>query len=109
MEVRLREWHDAGEEPHAPELQRYEVANALARAVVAGSLGAHDAGLAWEHITAVPIALHRLEEGPAVVAMTQRLNVRAPTTPLTWCSPIGSVPSSGRSMVHSLATQRRAV
>jgi predicted nucleic acid-binding protein len=34
----LREWASAGETLHAPELLRYEAANALTRTVVAGQL-----------------------------------------------------------------------
>lgn len=73
VKVRLREWRDAGDELHAPELQRYEAANALARATAAGQLPASEVTAAWEVITAVPVTLHRLEDGPDVVAMTQRL------------------------------------
>jgi len=73
VEARLRQWDDAGEALHAPDLLRYEAANALARAAAAGQLPAADVTGAWQLITAVPVTLHRLEEGPAVVAMTQRL------------------------------------
>jgi predicted nucleic acid-binding protein len=73
VEARLREWRDEGEVLHAPELLRYEVANALARALAAGQLTATGVTRAWELITTVPVALHRLDEGPVVVAMTQRL------------------------------------
>jgi predicted nucleic acid-binding protein len=40
VEARLREWDEAGEALHAPELLRYEAANALARAAAAGQLPA---------------------------------------------------------------------
>jgi predicted nucleic acid-binding protein len=73
VKAQLREWRDAGDELHAPELQRYEAANALARSVVAGQLPASEVTAAWEVITAVPVTLHRLHQGPDVVAMTQRL------------------------------------
>lgn len=73
VKARLREWRDAGEELHAPELLRYEAANALARAVAAGQLPAPEVSAAWGVITGVPITLHRLDEGPEVVEMTQRL------------------------------------
>ena len=73
VEARLREWADAEEALHAPELLRYEAANALGRAVAAGQLPAFEVTGAWQVITAVPVTLHRLEDGPAVVSMTQRL------------------------------------
>jgi len=73
VKVRLREWRDAGDELHAPELQRYEAANALVRAVAAGQLPASEVSAAWGVISGVPITLHRLDEGPDVVAMTRRL------------------------------------
>jgi predicted nucleic acid-binding protein len=73
VEARLRAWEDAGEPLHAPELLRYEIANALARAVAVDQLPALEATAAWELVTSVPVMLHRLEEGPAVIAMTQRL------------------------------------
>ena len=73
VEVRLREWEEAGEALHAPELLRYEAANALARAAAAGQLPASEVTAAWQLVTAVPVTLHRLEDGPGVVEMTQRL------------------------------------
>lgn len=69
VEAKLGMWQDAGEALHAPELQRYEIANALARAMVAGQLPAPEAATAWELIASVPIRPHRLEEGPAAIAM----------------------------------------
>lgn len=53
---------------------RYEVASALARSVAAGQLSADQVETAWDLIAAVPIELHELHDGPAVVAMTQRLD-----------------------------------
>jgi len=73
VEARLREWEHAGEALHAPELLRYEAANALGRAVAAGQLPASEVTTAWQLVTAVPVTLHRLEDGPGVVEMTQRL------------------------------------
>lgn len=73
VKVRLRNWQEAGVELHAPELQRYEAANALARSVAAGQLPASEVPAAWRVISGVPVTLHRLEEGSDVVAMAQRL------------------------------------
>ena len=48
VEARLRGWDDAGEALHAPELLRYEAANALARAAMAGQLSASEVTAAWQ-------------------------------------------------------------
>lgn len=73
VESLLREWREAGEALHAPTLLPYEVASALARSVAAGQLPADQVEKAWDRIAAVPVELHDLDDGPAVVAMTQRL------------------------------------
>lgn len=75
--ARLRDWRDGGIELHAPELLRYEAANALARSVAAGQLPAAEVHAAWEVITGVPVVLHRLDDGPDVVATAQRLERRS--------------------------------
>lgn len=51
----------------------YEAANALARAVVAGSLRADGIEESWAIVTAVPVRLHALDSGADVIAMAQRL------------------------------------
>jgi len=58
-------------------LLRYEVASALANAVAASQLEPDAAREAWERIVAVPVELHRLDDGPAVLAMTQQLERRS--------------------------------
>ena len=73
VEARLTEWRNQGEDLHAPALLRYEIASALARAVAADQVHPSAVDQAWRRITAVPVTLHALEDGPAVVAMTQRL------------------------------------
>jgi predicted nucleic acid-binding protein len=73
VERLLREWQAQGEDLHAPGLLPYEMASALARAVAAGQLPGAEVPGAWQRITAVPVALHQLQDAPAVVAMTQRL------------------------------------
>lgn len=77
VEARLREWESAGEELHAPELLRYEIASALARAVAADQLEASDVTTAWEQIVALPVTLHSLDEGPAAVDIAERLERRS--------------------------------
>lgn len=54
-----RERASAGETLHAPELLRYEAADALARAVVAGHLARDRAVTAWEGIARVEVQLTR--------------------------------------------------
>ena len=73
IERRLREWEDADEALHAPSLFRYEVASALTRNIVAGTIDSADAKTAWQRIVAIRITLHGLEDGPAVVAVARKL------------------------------------
>jgi predicted nucleic acid-binding protein len=69
----LRAWAAAGESLHAPHLLRYEAANALTRAVVAGHLARDGAATAWEAIARVDVQLHALADGAAAVATALRL------------------------------------
>jgi predicted nucleic acid-binding protein len=73
VEQLLRTWANEGGVLHAPELQPYEVASALGRAVAAGQLPATEVPGACQRIATVPIVLHPLQDAAAVVAMTQRL------------------------------------
>lgn len=73
VEAKLKEWQAAGETLHAPALMPYEAANALARAVVAGSLSADAIGESWAIVTSIPVRLHTLDAGADVIAMAQRL------------------------------------
>lgn len=77
VEARLRAWDDEGESLHAPELVRYEIASALTRGVAAETLSASQVSEAWALITAVPVTLHGLEDGPEVVTLAQRLERRS--------------------------------
>ncbi len=76
VEELLRVWKAEGEELHAPVLLRVEVASALAQAVSAGQLATAAVADASQRIGSVPIALHQLNDTPAVVAMAQRLERR---------------------------------
>jgi predicted nucleic acid-binding protein len=69
----LREWAAAGETLHAPELLRYEAANALTRAVVSGHLAQDRVATAWERITRIGVQLHPLADGDAAVETALRL------------------------------------
>jgi len=73
IEERLREWEEAGEGLHAPSLFRFEVANALTRNIVSGAINSADATTAWQRIVAMQITLHGLEDGPAAIAVAQKL------------------------------------
>jgi predicted nucleic acid-binding protein len=76
VERRLREWQEQGEELHAPALLPYEIANALTRAVADGQLAPDDVGHAWRRTAAVPVVLHELDDGPAIIELAQRLERR---------------------------------
>ncbi len=52
---------------------RYEVANALTRAVVAGNLDASRVPAAWERIRHVEVTLHALNDGSEIVAIALSL------------------------------------
>ncbi len=69
----LRAWARARATLHAPALFRYEVASALTRGVVAGELTQSDATVAWERIVGMPIVLHELRQGPAVIEIARQL------------------------------------
>ena len=69
----MRTWQAEAEALHAPALLRYEIASALTTAVAAGHLGKAQAASAWEHISAVQIVLHPLDDGPAVIEMAHLL------------------------------------
>jgi predicted nucleic acid-binding protein len=69
----LREWDAAREPLDAPELLRYESANALTRAVVAGQLARDRAATAWERIVRLDVQLHGLVDGAAAVEIALRL------------------------------------
>ena len=64
---------EAGEALHAPRLLRYEVANALTRKVVAGEIDLDDAVRGWRQIVTMPITLHDLDNGPAVIEVALKL------------------------------------
>jgi len=73
VDRQFRQWAETGETLHAPELLRYEAANALTRAVVAGQLAADQVVGTWEAITRLDVTLHGLIDGAAAVATALRL------------------------------------
>jgi predicted nucleic acid-binding protein len=77
VDDRLRRWAEVGEDLHAPALLPFEVASALATAVATDRLRSEDVARAWADISAVPMTLHALDDGPSVVATAQRLERRS--------------------------------
>lgn len=71
---RFNDWLDRGVETHAPELARYEFANALARLVVAGAFPADKVGDAWDNVSLLPIRYHHLNDARRVVEVALALN-----------------------------------
>ncbi|HLI52051.1 MAG TPA: type II toxin-antitoxin system VapC family toxin [Thermomicrobiaceae bacterium] len=69
----FREWLDSGVDMHAPELLQYEVANAFVRMAVAGFLSVGDLLSAWSAFIRIPITLHAIESGDAIVSIALAL------------------------------------
>lgn len=71
---RIRDWVEASEDLHAPELLPYEVANALTRLVAARALPAERVAEAWLAILTVPITYHPIRrQGERVISLALRL------------------------------------
>jgi predicted nucleic acid-binding protein len=70
-------WQDSGETLHAPSLLRYEVANALTGLSAAGRVSTELAVEAWTAAAALPIVLHDLVDGAAVIELAGRLARRS--------------------------------
>ncbi len=77
VERQIRQWQTAGEELHAPALLPYEVANALVRGLAAGQLAPDNVIEAWQLLAAIPVVLHQLQDGPAVIELAGRLQRRS--------------------------------
>lgn len=73
VDAKLQEWSARGEALHAPALMPYEVANALVRSIVAGTLAPDAVPEAWALIDSVPVELHPITVGPAIVTVARRL------------------------------------
>jgi len=70
-------WGAAGVELHAPELARYEVANALARKAAHGEIAQHDLAAAWAELDALGIVYDSLTDGATAVAIALELERRS--------------------------------
>jgi hypothetical protein len=63
----ILDWVNQGIELHAPELARYEFANALTRLIVAKTFPSDLVEEAWNDILILPITYHPLRNGARVV------------------------------------------
>ena len=70
-------WVSEGVELHAPELARYEIANALTRKSSAGEVQAGDLPAVWAELDAMPIVYHPLADGAEVIAVAVALERRS--------------------------------
>lgn len=67
----------AAEDLHAPELLRYEVANALTQLVAHGALPAERLTDVWAAVSALPITYHPEMQGDETVRIALRLGRRS--------------------------------
>jgi predicted nucleic acid-binding protein len=70
-------WAEAGVELRAPELARYEVANALARKAAHGEMSHEHVTAVWAELDALGIGYQSLADGPAVIAIALELERRS--------------------------------
>jgi predicted nucleic acid-binding protein len=69
----ILDWVNQGIDLHAPELARYEFANALTRLIVAKAFPSDGTDQAWSNILILPITYHALENLPRVVEISLTL------------------------------------
>ena len=67
-------WIDQGIDLHAPELAKYEVANALTRLIVGNAFPADRTEEAWNNLLMLPITYHGLANAPRVIEISLELN-----------------------------------
>jgi predicted nucleic acid-binding protein len=75
--VHFAGWISEGVELHAPELARYEIANALTRKVSHGEVQADDLPAVWAELDAMPIAYHPLTDGVETISLAIYLERRS--------------------------------
>jgi predicted nucleic acid-binding protein len=75
--AQFRDWDETEQELHAPALIRYEITNALTGLLAAKQINDEDVDEAWRAVSSVPITLHALGDGPAVVRLAIRLGRRS--------------------------------
>jgi predicted nucleic acid-binding protein len=75
--VHFAGWISDRVELHAPELARYEIANALTRKMSHGEVQADDLPAVWAELDAMPIAYHPLTDGVATISLAISLERRS--------------------------------
>ncbi len=70
----ILDWTDHGIDLHAPELARYEVANALTRLIVANAFPSERVEEAWSYLLILPITYHALTDAQRVIEISLMLN-----------------------------------
>jgi predicted nucleic acid-binding protein len=75
--VHFAGWISDAVELHAPELARYEIANALTRKVSHGEVQADDLPAVWAELDAMPIAYHPLTDGVETISLAISLERRS--------------------------------
>jgi predicted nucleic acid-binding protein len=74
---RIASWIREGVELHAPELARYEIANAITRKAAAGEIQATDLSAVWAELDALPIVYHPLADGADAMDIALKLDRRS--------------------------------
>jgi predicted nucleic acid-binding protein len=75
--VHFAGWISDGVELHAPELARYEIANALTRKVSHGEVQVDDLPAVWAELDALPIVYHSLTDGVDTICLAIDLEWRS--------------------------------
>ena len=70
----LLSWIDQGIDLHAPELTKYEVANALTRLIIGNAFPSGRVEEAWNDLLILPITYHVLTDAPRVIEIALILN-----------------------------------
>jgi predicted nucleic acid-binding protein len=69
----LLSWIDQGTDLHAPQLAKYEVANALTRLIIGSAFPADRVEQAWNDLLILPITYHVLTDAPRVIEISMML------------------------------------
>jgi predicted nucleic acid-binding protein len=70
----ILDWTDQAVDLHAPELARYEIANALTRLIVANAFPSERVEEAWNYLLILPITYHALTNAQRVIEISLMLN-----------------------------------
>jgi predicted nucleic acid-binding protein len=88
-------WISDRVELHAPELARYEIANALTRKVSHGEVQDDDLPAVWAELDALPIVYHPLTDGVDTISLAIDLERRSAFDAAYVALARGSAPSCG--------------